>query len=158
MGNQAFIEGRTDAGWHSVGSPAVQEADARKGGIKFLSVNGAPEGARKMADVYPGSYPSVLKAGSKTGIVTDTTVLTNDIYLVGSSKLSDDAAYAIVKTMWEHNDQLAAANPSLAAWTRERMVSEQAFIPYHPGAVKFFKEKGAWSANMDALQTELLGQ
>src|SRR3990167_8891415 len=28
-GAQAFLEGRTDAGWHSVGSPAVEEANAR---------------------------------------------------------------------------------------------------------------------------------
>jgi hypothetical protein len=44
-GNQAFIEGRVDAGWHSIGSPAVQEADARKGGAKFLSIIGTPEAA-----------------------------------------------------------------------------------------------------------------
>lgn len=155
VGNQAFIEGRLDAGWHSVGSPAVKEADARVGGVKFISVNDTPEGAKRMEEVYPGSYPSTLKAGAKTGVVKDTSVLTNDIYLVGSKKLSDEAAYTIVKTLWEKNDQLAAAHPELAAWTRERMVNEKAFIPYHEGAVKFFKEKGVWTEKMQALQAKL---
>jgi hypothetical protein len=37
-------------------------------------------------------------------------------------------------------------------------VDEDATIPYHPGAVKYFKEVGAWSAKMDAVQKKLLGR
>jgi TRAP transporter TAXI family solute receptor len=157
-GAQAFMEGRTDAGWHSVGSPAVEEANARRGGVKFVSVIATPEGEKKMADVYPGSYPSTIKAGSATGILKDTAVLTNDIYLVAAKALSDESAYAIVKSLWEHNPELGQAYPALKAWRRERMVAKNAFIPYHPGAVKFFKEKQVWSKEMEALQATLLGQ
>ena len=157
-GAQAFMEGRTDAGWHTVGSPAVEEANARKGGVKWISLIGTPEGAKKMAEVYPGSYPSVLKAGSATGIVKDTTVLTNDVYLVAAKDLNDEAAYEVVKAMWEYNQELGAAYPALKAWTRERMVSQHAFIPYHAGAIKFFKEKGVWSKEMEALQARLTAQ
>jgi TRAP transporter TAXI family solute receptor len=157
-GAQAFLEGRTDAGWHSVGSPAVEEANARKGGVKWISVISTPEGAKKMGEVYPGSYPSVLKAGSATGVIKDTVFLTNDIYLVASKSLSDEAAYEVVKTLWEYNQELGAAYPALKAWRRDRMVSEHAFIPYHPGAVKFFKEKGVWSKEMETLQATLMGQ
>jgi TRAP transporter TAXI family solute receptor len=156
VGNQAFIEGRVDAGWQSVGSPGLQEADARRGGVRFLTMLTDPAAVARMADVYPGSYPSTLKAGSRVGIVTDTAVLTNDIYLVGAAALSDEAAYQIAKALWEHNDELNAAHPQLAAWTRERMVSEAAYIPYHPGVVRLFKEKGVWSAKMEALQQKLL--
>jgi len=157
-GAQAFMEGRTDAGWHSVGSPAVEEANARKGGVKFISVIATPEGAKKMADVYPGSYPSVVKAGSATGIVKDSALLTNDIYLVASKDFSDQAAYETVKALWEYNQELGAAYPALKEWRRERAVSKDAFIPYHPGAIKFFKEKGVWTKEMEALQAKLLAQ
>lgn len=156
-GAQAFLEGRTDAGWHTVGSPAVEEANARKG-VKWISLIGTPEGAKKMGDIYPGSYPSVLKAGSATGIVKDTTVLTNDVYLVAAKDLDDEAAYEVVKAMWDYNQELGAAYPALKAWTRERMVSQNAFIPYHPGAIKLFREKGAWTREMEALQARLMGQ
>lgn len=155
-GAQAFMEGRTDAGWHTVGSPAVEEANARKGGVKFISLIGTPDGARRMGDVYPGSYPSVLKAGSATGIIKDTTLLTNDIYLVAAKSMSDDAAYAIIKTLWDQNQELGAAHPALKEWVRDRMVSAYAFIPFHPGAIKFFKEKGVWTKAMDDLQAKLL--
>ena len=157
-GAQAFMEGRTDAGWHSVGSPAVEEANARKGGVKFISVIATPEGAKKMADVYPGSYPSVLKAGAATGVVKDTSLLTNDIYLVASKDFSDQAAYEVVKALWEYNQELGAAYPALKEWRPERMVSKDAFIPFHPGAIKFFKEKQLWNKEMEALQTKLSSQ
>lgn len=157
-GNQAFIEGRTDAGWHAIRSPAVQKANARRGGIRFISINGNPDGAERMASIYPGSYPSVLKAGSATGIVEDTTVLTNDVYLVASKELSDEAAYTIVKSMWEHNDELAEAHRALTAWRRGRMVSGKAFIPYHPGAIRFFREVGEWSGQMDDLQAQRMAE
>lgn len=157
-GAQAFMEGRTDAGWHSVGSPAVEEANARRGGVKFISLISTPEGAKKMADVYPGSYPSVLKAGAATGVVKDTSLLTNDIYLVASKDFSDQAAYEVVKALWEYNQELGAAYPALKEWRPERMVSKDAFIPFHPGAVKFFKEKQLWNKEMEALQTKLSSQ
>lgn len=157
-GAQAFMEGRADVGWHSIGSPAVEEANARKGGVKFISVIATPEGAKKMAEVYPGSYPSTVKAGAATGLVKDTAVLTNDIYLVAGKEFSEEAAYNVVKALWEFNEELGAAYPALKAWRRERMVSKNAFIPYHPGVIKFFKEKQVWSKEMEALQAKLLAQ
>ena len=157
-GNQAFMEGRTDAGWHAVGSPAVQEANARLGGVRFIPVNDTPEGAAKLASVYPGSYPAVVKAGSAAGLVKDVPLLNNDIYLVAAKQFSDDGAYAVVKALWENMSELWAAYPALKSWQQARMVSPQAFIPYHPGAVKFFKEKGVWTKEMDDLQAKLLAQ
>jgi hypothetical protein len=157
-GAQAFMEGRTDAGWHSLGSPSVEEAYARKGGVKFLSVIATPEGEKKMADVYPGSYASVVRAGAATAVVKDTAVLTNDIYLVATRELSEQAAYDVVRALWEFNQELGAAHPALKAWRPERMVSRNAFIPYHPGAIKLFKEKQAWSKESEALQIKLLAQ
>jgi hypothetical protein len=38
------------------------------------------------------------------------------------------------------------------------MVIKNAFIPYPPGAIKFFKEKQQWSKESEALQIKLLAQ
>jgi len=157
-GNQAFMEGRTDAGWHALRSPAVEEANARVGGVRWIPVNDTPEGAEKMAAVYPGSYPAMLKAGTAPGLLNDTAMLTNDIYLVGTKELSNDGAYAIVKALWDNTQELAAAYRALASWRQDRMVSTKAFLPYHPGAIKFYKEVGLWNKQMDDLQAKLLVQ
>jgi TRAP transporter TAXI family solute receptor len=157
-GNQAFMEGRTDAGWHALGSPAVEEANARLGGVRFIPVNDSAEGAAKLDAAYPGSYPGVVKAGSATGVLKDVPLLNNDIYLVGAKDLSDAAAYAVVKALWENMSELWAAYPALKSWQQNRMVSKSAFIPYHPGVIRFYKEKGVWDKSMDERQAKLLAQ
>jgi uncharacterized protein len=155
----AFLEGRLDAGWDAVGSPRITEANSRvRSGIRFLPAESTPEGAKRMAQIYPGSYPGVVPGGSATAVVNDTHLLTNDIYLVATKFMSDEVAYEILKTIWEHNEELAPIHPALKEWSRQRMVNQNAFIPYHPGAIKFLKEKGAWGKEMDALQARLLAE
>ena len=156
--NQAFLEGRTDANWVGLRSPMVEMGNARLGGVKWISVNGSPDGEAKMAAAYPGSYAATVKAGTATGLLSDTTMLTNDIYLVGTKDLNDDTAFAAVKALWDNTKELWAAYAALRSWRQEVMVSTKAFIPYHPGAIKFFKEKGLWNQQMDALQAKLLAQ
>ena len=156
--HQAFMEGRTDAGWHALRSPSIEEANARVGGVRWIPVNDTPEGAEKMAAVYPGSYPATVKAGTATGLLKDTAMLTNDIYLVASKDLSEDGAYTVVKALWDNTKELSAAYSALSSWRQDRMVRKNAFIPYHPGAIKFYKEKGVWDKQMDDLQARLLAQ
>lgn len=158
-GGNAFLEGRLDAGWDAVGSPRIEEANSRiRGGIRFLPAESGPEGAKRMAQIYPGSYPGVVPGGSATAVVKDTHLLTNDIYLVATKFMSDAVAYEIIRTVWQHNEELAPIHPALKEWSRDRMANQNAFIPYHPGAIRFLKEKGAWSKEMDALQAKLLAE
>lgn len=97
-----------------------------------------------------------LKKGQTTGILEDTPVNANDMYVVAPAQLSDDVIYSTVKVLWDHNDQMRKISPRLRPWARERMVSKAAAIPYHPGSIRFFREKAAWSGEMEALQKKLL--
>jgi hypothetical protein len=44
----------------------------------------------------------------------------------------------------------------ISGLTRERAVSADVTLPYHPAAVQFYKEKNAWSAKIDETQKRLL--
>ena len=81
-----------------------------------------------------------------------------DIYLVGRAGLAEEAVYQMVKALWENYKELAPIHPLLKGWTPDRFASKEARIPYHPGAVKFYMEKGAWTSEMEKLQRELLAQ
>jgi TRAP-type uncharacterized transport system substrate-binding protein len=59
-----------------------------------------------------------------------------------------------VKAIWEHNDELGKSHPILAAWKPARMVNPDVGVPYHPGAVRLFKEKGAWTPTAEAAQAK----
>lgn len=153
---RAFLEGRTDVMWHSVGAPAVQEANARvRSGVRLVAIGTSPEGLKRMAEANPGTYKTSLKKGSFVGILDDSPVAANDMYVVAPASLSQDVVDAVLKILWDNNEELRKVTPRMRAWTRDRMVATEAAIPFHPGAIKFFREKRAWSAEMDKLQAEM---
>ena len=154
-GIRGIIEGRNDAGMANIGMAVVAELDA-KDGARFLSYDPSPEGFKRMQEHFP-CYPAQVKPGpGLTGIREPIYLMGYDFYLVGSEKLSGDAAYAIVKTLWENDKELAPIHVRLKEWTKDRYVTTKATIPYHPGAIKFYKEMGAWGTEMDNLQKQLL--
>ena len=156
---RAFMEGRTDVLWHSVGAPAVQEANARiSGGVRLVAIGTSPENLKHMADFNPGTYMMPLKKGAAVGIVEDVPVQSEDISVMVPAQLPEEVVYAVLKVLWDDNDQLRKTTPRMRDWTRERMVSTEAAVPYHPSAIRFFREKRVWSADMDALQQKLLGR
>lgn len=156
---RAFLEGRTDVLWHSVGAPAVQEANARTGGgVRLVAIGTSPEGLKRMGEVNPGSYMMRIKKGSAVGVLEDVPVQANDMYMLAPVNLSEDIVQAVLKVLWDNNDELRKVTPRMRDWSRERMVSTEAAVPYHPGAIKFFREKRVWSADMDALQQKLLAR
>lgn len=156
QGVQALIEGRVDASLHAVGSAKIQEANASiHGGIRFLSVDHSPAGAKRMAAVMPGTYPYLVKAGTTTGAITNTWVEAYDVYLTTGKSLPDDVAYRMAKTLWENAAAVRKSQRFLMGFARDTMVKSIATIPYHPGAVRFYKEKGLWTPQMEKRQEEL---
>ena len=160
-GVQALSEKRLDVTSISIYAARTKEADATiPGGIRYLSIDGSPAGAKRMADVFPGSYPITIKAHApgSSGILEDTTVQAYDIFLIGSTNLSEEAGYTIVKALYEHINEIQKGHGMLASFARENMVKPNVTIPFHQGAIKFYKEVGLWSTNMDKVQQDLLKQ
>jgi TRAP transporter TAXI family solute receptor len=153
------LEGRADA---NTGGPAggdMTELDAVKG-VRFLSLNTTPEALKAFEDVCGGPFtwewvdPSLKITGvrERTALVT-----TRDLYLCRGDKISDEEAYAIVEAVWDHMDLVTAINVDFARFTKpEMLLVGIPTIPYHPGAIKFYKEKGLWTKALEDKQAELL--
>jgi TRAP transporter TAXI family solute receptor len=146
-------EGKADAAFGGIGVPSFRELGAAKGGILYLAVGDKhwPE-VHKISKAYFGM---VVNKGPY-GIPEDTLLVTRNFNLTSRPDLSEDLAYKIVKVVWEHDTELAPAHPQLKDWVKEHFVGEQTTAPYHPGAIKFYKEKGVWTDRMQARQDELL--
>lgn len=61
--------------------------------------------------------------------------------IVASKKLSNSLAYDIVKYVAEHFDQIRPSEPSLADFNVKEM-ARKVGSPFHPGALKYYKERG----------------
>lgn len=154
-GVRAVIEGLVDAnGATNVGQGVNAELEAARG-ARFISSDPSPEAVERMQRIFPATVVKVSPGPDKTGVRDEMYMMSYDFYLVGYSELPEDVVYSLVKTMWDKNESLKQVNVPLSGWTRETFVNSQSRIPYHPGAVRFYKEKGVWTEPMEVHEKEL---
>jgi len=158
MSIEAFMQGRADTAWASVGMGKVKEASAKVGGVYWLPVIGSADDPEK-EKLEEKLFVNVkfFKAGSAPEMNNDTWLLDLPINLATHKAMSEDVVYKITKVIWEKENELVPIHPVFRNWTKA-MVSEKATVPYHPGAIRYYKEIGEWSDTMDAVQKELLGE
>ncbi len=64
--------------------------------------------------------------------------------VIASEDLDENTAYTIVKLVFENLDRLRKSHPAFSALTPEHMHSTGLTAPLHPGARKYYRERG-WS-------------
>ncbi len=85
----------------------------------------------------------VIPQATYTGMDKTANILTVWNILAVSEKMPDSVAYTIVKTLFEHKPDLVATHKEAANLLIEFQTSSHSPIPFHPGAIKYFNEKGA---------------
>lgn len=61
---------------------------------------------------------------------------------VTSADVSEEAVYVVVKAVFENIDDFRKLHPAFANLKEEEMVGEAISAPLHPGAEKYYKERG----------------
>jgi TRAP transporter TAXI family solute receptor len=85
-------------------------------------------------DVIPKTTYSAMAADNKQATVMN--------ILVANENLSEQAAYSIVKTIFDKRDDLIAVHKEAENFRLENQKEAASSVPWHPGALKYFKEKG----------------
>ena len=108
-------------------------------GIRFLPVEGAV--ADKFVKQNPGFWKTSIPAGSYKSLKADVPTLATATVLVISKSLPDELVYKITKAFWEQHDEILKAH---VAWKNVRLKDAlaAATVPVHPGAMKYYAEKG----------------
>lgn len=85
---------------------------------------------------------ATIPAGTYQGQDADVATAAVPNFLVTRADLSDDLVYAMTKAVYENLDALVAAHAAAKGITLEGATANLP-IPLHPGAERYFKEKGA---------------
>jgi len=85
-------------------------------------------------DAIPRATYSGMAADNKQATVMN--------ILVANANLSDQAAYNIVKTIFDKREDLIAVHKEAENFKLENQKAAASPIPWHPGALKYFAEKG----------------
>ena len=139
----ALVDKRIDAFFWVGGIPMAAIANlATTTGVKMKLIDHA-DIVDKMNEKYGKLYSkSRIKAGTYPGYKTDSDVAEVWNLIVTGKRMSDEEAYAIVKTLVERKDEIVKVHKEAESFSLDNQVQDRSPIPFHPGALKYFKEKG----------------
>jgi TRAP transporter TAXI family solute receptor len=141
-GADDFAEGKADGGFFALGAAKVAEVDKSVGGIRYLPVADDPAAVAAMQKIFQYAYVTTVNPSPAfAGLAGPTKLMAYDYLVVAGSHVKDDVVYRIAKAMHENKAKLAESLRAFNGFNPAGMYKDNP-APYHPGAVKFYKEKG----------------
>ncbi len=137
----ALCDNKIDGFFYGVGHPAANIQDPiTTCGAKLVPLTGPAidklvAGAPYYAKV---NIPGGLYAGNPDPTPTYGVLAT----FVTSSKVPDETVYQLVKAMFDNFDDFKKLHPAFAHLDPKDMIKNGNSAPMHPGAAKYYKEKG----------------
>ena len=147
----AVLNNRADAVGGACNSPPFLRIEASPRGLTFpaLPHNDAEAVARVRARL-PWYVPHLAFEGPtlpEQGLEVFSSAYP---LLVGLDTSDETMVYSIVKIMHQHFDEYKNNAPGGTGWRMDRQKFDQGFLPYHPGAIRYYKEIGQWSPAAEA--------
>lgn len=139
----AIKDGKIDAYFFVAGVPtsAITDLGATPG-TKLKLIDHADVVAKMNAKYGPLYAKGVIPKGSYPGQDADNQIANVWNILVVSDTTPNDVAYNIVKTIFEHRDEWATVHKEALNVKAENQKRANSPVPFHPGALKYFAEKG----------------
>ena len=139
----AVKDGKIDAFFWVGGLPTAGVTDlANTPGTKIKMVDHA-EAVAAMNKKYGNLYvEDTIGKDVYRGMDTDNKQATVMNILVSHENMDDKTAYNIVKTIFDKRDDLIAVHKEAMNFKLENQKTSASPIPFHPGAIKYFAEKG----------------
>ncbi len=139
----AIKDRKIDAFFWVGGLPTAAVTDlANTPGIKIRMIDHADAVAAMNRKYGPLYVQDTIAKSVYRGMDTDNHQATVWNILVSHENLSDQAAYNIVKTLFEKRDELIAVHKEAENFLLANQKAAASPIPFHPGAVKYFAERG----------------
>ena len=137
----ALCDNKIDAFFYGVGHPSANIQDPTTTcGAKLVPVTGPA--VDKLVSTAPYYAKVDIPGGLYSGNPNPTPTYGVLATLVTSSKVADNVVYELVKVVFENFDDFKKLHPALAHLDPKKMIKDGLSAPLHPGAVKYYKEKG----------------
>jgi TRAP transporter TAXI family solute receptor len=97
---------------------------------------------KKMVEMYPFYSRVVIPKGTYKGMERDVPTITTMAQWVVDEKVPEDVVYKLTKGLWEGGSEKLAQAHAKGKDVTLKTALEGMAIPLHPGAAKYYKEKG----------------
>jgi TRAP transporter TAXI family solute receptor len=137
----ALCDNKIDAFFYGVGHPSANIQDPTTAcGAQLASISGSAVDRLVKANPYYAyaEIPGGLYANNPNPTKTYGVKAT----LVTSAKVPEQTVYTLVKAVFENFEEFKKLHPALANLRPQDMVTDGNSAPLHPGAARYFREKG----------------
>ena len=137
----ALCDNKIDGFGFVVASPAANIQDPTTTcGAKLVNITGPA--VDKLVKDYPyfayATIPGGVYPGNPDPVKTFGVVAS----FLTSAKVPDNVVYAMVSAVFDNFEEFKKLHPALANLNPKDMIKNGMTAPLHPGAVKYYKEKG----------------
>lgn len=137
----ALCDNKIDGFFYGVGHPSAAIQDPTTTcGAKLISMTGPA--IDSLLKKFPYYSTATIPGGMYSNNPQATTTYGVRALLVTSAKQPDDVVYNLVKATFENFDEFKKLHPAFAVLDAKEMLTGGISAPLHPGALKFYKEKG----------------
>ena len=159
-GYKGLAEGKIDYFMGAGTAPGVYEVEASPYGVNIVRLpHEDKEGWARYLKFLPYQFPGWssngpgIPPGEKVETCQYPWPITNTV-----ASQPDEFVYLICKAIYAKMDEIVAGYKPNEAMKVDRAITPESTImaPYHPGAIKFFKEIGVWKAAHEAANSKRL--
>jgi len=138
---EAYQDKKVDAFILGFGAPHPLITQALKT-TKSRFLNIEPEVLKSLLKKYPYWISTVVKKSDYTGLDQDYYAIMDPVAWIVNANTPDELVYQMVKTVLEKNADYQKIYRESAEFNKENAVRLKHLIPLHPGAEKYYREKG----------------
>ncbi|MDY0225706.1 MAG: TAXI family TRAP transporter solute-binding subunit [Desulfomicrobium apsheronum] len=138
--SRALVDQKVDAFFFTVGNPsAAVEEPAQSVELDIVPINS--DGIKDFVAKHPYYIMTKIPAGTYKGVDKDVETYAVTATVISNDSVSEEVVYDMVKTVFENLDELKASHAAFRNLNPKEMLQGLS-APLHPGAIKYYKEKG----------------
>ena len=138
---EALRDGRIDGANMAAVQPNPTLVQLLMSGVDVKLLTHSEEDCKKINSVIDCYFVSKIPANTFPGQTEDLPAIAQPVYLVARKDLDDELVYQLTKSLFTDPTRLANLHSAMRNFKLETAL-EGLKIPLHPGAVRFYKEKG----------------
>jgi len=139
----ALKDGKIDAFFWVGGLPTAALTDlGATPGVKMKLISHA-DAVPKMREKHGPLYvKGVIPAKTYPGQGSDISIAVVWNLLICAENMKENIVYDVVKTLFDHKPEIVATHREASNLLLEHQAGGGSPIPFHPGAIRYFTEKG----------------
>jgi TRAP transporter TAXI family solute receptor len=156
-GTMDLIEGRVDTILYPLVPSAIMQINEAKKECVFVGLTDeqAKNCMKELKGYFLENIPAQDPRFRNKSAIPNATCYQNGMFT--RADMHPEIVYGVVKAILEHTDEYADTHPSAKFWSYKYKPVGLS-VPYHEGAIRYFKEKGLWTKEAQSYQEEMLAK